>query len=131
MTVTAYREAGAALRAARKAAALTQWELARKTGVSASWVSQAENGRVCLAPAYAAAMAGLLGLDAGDLARPDTEREAWRPWTMTAQVRSHRDVPALCPCDWAMTFVGGRVSGWAVAQAKAGCIHHGERARRG
>jgi hypothetical protein len=45
-------------------------------------------------------------------------------------VRSFKDIAVTCPCHWAMTFAGRRVSGWVLSRPLPGCVHHGKQAAR-
>lgn len=119
-----YYAAGRRLLAARRDARLMQWEVALKSDVPVKVLSLAENGRRPLAPYQATAVAPLVGLTAAELLEADPEA-AGEPVPAAAAdapvVQSHRDVPALCRCDWQQLFRGGRTAGWALARLRAGC----------
>ena len=120
--------AGMLLRAARTARGLRQWEVGEGAGISPSRLSALETGADPVRPGDAARLAPVLGLAPGDLLRaprPAGRQPAVSSSRATA-VPTFKDIPATCPCEWAMEFEGPRPSGWAVAEAAPGCLHHGD-----
>lgn len=123
--------AGTLLRDARAAKGLCQWEAAKAAGISPTYLSRLENGAELVPPAAAARLGRVLGLDAGELLRaprPPRRAPAVAP-SPVALVATFRNIPATCPCDWAMTFSKRRPSGWELARALPACIHHKSGAR--
>lgn len=120
-------QAGALLSSARRARQRTQWEIANAAGITSGYLSQLETGAARVPPAAAARLAPVLGLDAAELVRASRLRtvpaDARRP--AAGSVRSFKDIPAVCPCDWAMAFVGRRPAGWDLVTERPGCPCHG------
>lgn len=123
--------AGTLLRDARAAKGLRQWEAARQAGISAPRLSALENGTDIVRPGDARRLGHVLGIDAGELLRaprPPRRAPAVSP-SPVALAATFRNIPATCPCDWAMTFEKRRPSGWELARAVPACIHHKSGAR--
>lgn len=123
--------AGTLLRDARAAKGLCQWEAAKAAGISPTYLSRLENGAELVPPGAAARLGHALGLDPADLLRaPRPPRRAPSLTTApAASVATFRNIPATCPCDWAMTFSKRRPSGWELARAVPACMHHKNGAR--
>jgi transcriptional regulator with XRE-family HTH domain len=126
--------AGTMLRDARTAKGLLQWEAARDAGMTASRLSVIETDKAPVRPLDAARLAPVLGLDEADLMRAPRPEAAVRPAapssrtappSQAAWARSFKDIPATCPCDWAMQFSKRRPSGWELAGVRGTCMHHG------
>ena len=62
--------------------------------------------------------------------RPELAARVSSAFWQATEVRSFKDIAGTCPCHWAMTFKGKRVSGWVLARALPGCPHHGKRVAR-
>lgn len=113
------RTAADEIRQLRRARGLTQAEFAALLYRSTGWVSKREVGGALLTRGEV--MHACAVLRAGEA--PDEPP----PEAVAGQVRSFRDIPVSCPCDWAMTFWKQRPSGWELARPWPGCVHHGKR----
>ena len=119
MSAGRYPEAGARVRAARRAKGWRQWELARKAGVPLLYVSTLENGHEPPTGMRWTAVADALGLKAGQPAPAATPAEAL---PAHPPVRWNRDISRACDCEWEITTgEDRRVAGWRVAVPRPGC----------
>jgi hypothetical protein len=102
--------------------------------MSPSTLSVIETGKAAVRPLDAVRLGPVLGLDPAELLRaplPQARQEVPPSRTSlpsrAALVRSFKEIPATCPCDWRMTFRDRRPSGWELAGTRAECAHHGSR----
>lgn len=121
---------GTRLREARKAKGLAQLTVASRAGVSQPYLSQVERGLKRPGGDRLEALAAAVGVGAADLTsrQPARRTPAARP--QETAVRSHRDIPATCPCDWEMVLANRRPAGWELRRVRPGCRHHRAEAAR-
>jgi transcriptional regulator with XRE-family HTH domain len=110
--------AGQRLRAARLSRGLSQRQVGEKSGLSSAYVSDIERGTRRVRAAHLPVLAEVVRITPEGLtALPSPERGR-------LSARSHRDIPATCPCDWRLVFEDRRPAGWELDRPKVACPHH-------